>query len=62
MLRRNHTKKFLLSYLKIALDRKDWQEVGRVKTELDIMLRSDAMEFVVRSRYKQNAEEGKKPH
>ena len=57
--RRDHTKRFLLSYLKLALEVKDWNEVGRVKSELDIMLRSDAMGFVVRSRYKQNAEEEK---
>ena len=58
-LRRDHTKKFLLSYLKLVLERKDWSEVGRVKSELDMMLRSDAMGFVVRSRFKQNAEEEK---
>ena len=56
-LRRDDTKKFLLSYLKLVLERKDWGEVGRVKSELDMMLRSDAMGFVVRSRFKQNAEE-----
>ena len=53
------TNVFLLSYLKIALERKDWNEAGRVKSELDVMLRSDAMGFIVRSRYKQNAEEEK---
>ena len=58
-LRREHTKKLLLSYLKVALVRKDWSEVGRVKSELDLMLRADAMGFVVRSRFKQNAEEEK---
>ena len=58
-LRRDHTKKLLLSYLKLSLERKDWNEVARVKSDLDLMLRSDAMGFVVRSRYKQNAEEEK---
>ena len=58
-LRREHTKKLLLSYLKLSLERHDWSEVGRVKSELDLMLRSDAMGFVVRSRFKQNAEEEK---
>ena len=33
--------------------------MARVKSDLDLMLRSDAMGFVVRSRYKQNAEEEK---
>ena len=58
-LRRDHTKRFLLSYLKLVLVKKDWDEVSRVKSELDMMLRSDAMGFVVRSRFKQNAEEEK---
>ena len=49
----------LLSYLKLTLERHDWSEVGRVKSELNLMLRSDAMGFVVRSRFKQNAEEEK---
>ena len=47
----------LLSYLNLALERHDWSEVGRVKSELDLMSRADAMGFVVRSRFKQNAEE-----
>jgi len=57
--RRDHTKKFLLSYLRLVLERKEWEEAGRIKSELDLMLRADAMGFVVRSRFKQNAEEEK---
>ena len=57
--RREHTKKMLLSYLKLVLEKHDWSEVGRVRSELDFMLRADAMGFVVRSRFKQNAEEEK---
>ena len=58
-LKRDQTKKFLLSYLKIVLASKNWSEVARVKEELDQMLKSDAMGVVIRSRYKQNAEEEK---
>ena len=54
--RRNDHKKFLLSYLKIALNHKNWEEVMRIRNELDVMLKSDLMGIVVRSRYKQNAE------
>ena len=43
-LRRDHTKRFLLSYLKIALEKKDWSEVGRVKSELDISLLAEIYE------------------
>ena len=43
----------------MALERKEWEEVGRIKSELELMLRADAMGFVVRSRFKQNAEEEK---
>ena len=39
-LRRDHTKRFLLSYLKIALEKKDWSEVGRVKCELGYHVKS----------------------
>jgi hypothetical protein len=53
---RNHTKKFLLSYLKLVLAKQNWDEVARVKEKLDTMIKSDAMGFVVRSRYKQNVE------
>ena len=54
--RRNSHKKFLLSYLKLVINQKNWDEVSRVRHELDVMLRSDLMGFIVRSRYKQNAE------
>ena len=53
---RNNTKKFLLSYLKLVLAKKNWDEVARIKEKLDIMIKADAMGFVVRSRYNQNAE------
>ena len=55
-IRRTNTKKFLLSYLKMACDRKLWDEVIRVKSELKTMLRSDLRGFVIRSRFKENAE------
>ena len=54
--RRNDTKKFLLSYLKICLGAKDWNEVARVKSKIDKMLKEDSMGFKVRSRFKQNLE------
>ena len=45
------------SYLKVALDRKDWQEVSRVRKQLDLMFKKDVWGFVVQSRFQQNAEE-----
>ena len=54
--RRNDTKKFLLSYLKVVLVRKNWDEVAMVKEELDVMLLSDSMGVVIRSRFHQNSE------
>ena len=48
---------FLLSYLKVLLDRKDWEEVSRVREQLDLMIKEDAWGFVVRSRFHQNAED-----
>ena len=57
--KRDHTKRFLLSYLKLALVKKNWGEVARVKEELDTMLKADAMGVVVRSRFSQNSEDEK---
>ena len=54
---RTQTKLFLLSYLRIALGNKEWEEVARIKEKLNQMLMEDAMGFVVRSRFHQNAEE-----
>ena len=48
---------FLLSYLKIVLNHKNWDEVARVREELKMMFLEDSMGFIVRSRHKQNAEE-----
>ena len=58
-IRRDHSKKFLFSCLKIALQNKEWSEVCRIKHELGMMIQADAIGLVVRSRYKQNAEEEK---
>ena len=55
--RRNDTKKFWLAYLKIVLVRKDWIEITRVKGMLKDMLQEDALGYVVRSRFKNNAAE-----
>ena len=49
--RRDHTKKFLLSYLKTVLTNKNWGEVARVKDTLKGMLLEDAMGIAVRSRF-----------
>ena len=54
--RREDTKKFLLSYLKAALMKKNWDEVARIREDLKIMLLADSMGVVIRSRYKQNSE------
>ena len=57
--RRDDTKKYLLAYLKAVLVRKNWDEVARVKEELDTMLLADAMGVVIRSRFQQNSEREK---
>ena len=54
---RRDTAKFLLAYLKIVLNEKNWAEVSRVKEELHRMCLEDSMGIVVRSRFQQNAEE-----
>ena len=56
---RTETKHYLLSYLKVALVSQDWEEVARVREKLNQMLLEDAVGFVVRSRFHQNAEEEK---
>ena len=53
---RSQNKQFLLSYLKVVLDSKDWEEAGRVREQLDILIKEDAWGFVVRSRFQQNVE------
>ena len=52
-------KQFLLSYLKLVLSEKDWDEVARVKGKLQSMLREDAQGVVIRSRFQQNSGEEK---
>ena len=56
---RNDTKRFLLSYLKIVLTEKNWEEVARVRKKLDRMMKEDAFGVVIRSRFKQNSEDEK---
>ena len=56
---RDNTKKFLLSYLKLVLAEKNWEEVARVKEKLSTMLKEDALGVVIRSRFKQNSEDEK---
>ena len=56
---RDDTKKFLLSYLKLVLFKKNWHEVARVKELLYTMLKADALGVVIRSRFKQNSEDEK---
>ena len=58
-LQRDHTKKFLLSYLKMTLADKNWEEVARTREKLDVMLKADAMGVVIRSRFNQNSEDEK---
>ena len=57
--KRDHTKKFLLSYLKLVLAKKNWEEVARVREKLDSMMKEDALGVVIRSRFKQNSENEK---
>ena len=56
---RDNTKKFLLSYLKLVLAKKNWEEVARVKEKLGTMLKEDALGVIIRSRFKQNTEDEK---
>ena len=54
---RNDTTRFLLSYLKIVTQEKNWTEVLRIKEEIHRMCLRDTMGIVVRSRFQQNSEE-----
>ena len=56
---RHQRKQFLLAYLQCAFKVKDWMEVARIKEEINVLLKSYAMGFLVRSRFKQNCEEEK---
>ena len=56
---RKDTVSFLLSYLKVVTEEKNWSEVSRVKEELHRICLKDLMGIVVRSRYQQNSEEEK---
>ena len=58
-IKRSQRKEFLLSYLGVVTKQKDWEEVSRIKHDLYKMLKEDLMGFVVRSRFKQNAEDEK---
>ena len=58
-IQRNQTKQYLLSYLKLVLADKDWDEVARVKGKLKSMLQADAQGVVVRSRFQTNSDEEK---
>ena len=55
--KRRDTVQFLLSYLKIVLSEKNWDEVCRVKGELHSMFLIDTMGITIRSRYQQSSEE-----
>ena len=46
-----------LFFLKVAVRDKNWTEVARLKEKIKIMAMEDSMGFIVRSRFKQNAEE-----
>ena len=50
------TKKYLFSYLNVALKLKDWSEVARVREEIKTILLQESMGFVVRSRFNENSE------
>ena len=53
---RKDTKKFLFSYLNIALKDRDWKEVTRIREQIKTILLQETMGFVVRSRFKENSE------
>ena len=53
---RKDTKKFLFSYLNIALGIRDWKEVVRIREQIKTILLKETMGFVVRSRFKENSE------
>ena len=53
---RKNTKRFLFSYLTLAIRRGDWGEVARVRGKLRKLLWNESMGFIVRSRHKENLE------
>ena len=54
--KRNQTKNVLLHALKIMKEQNDWDEVVRIKGQLNEMLHEDLMGFKVRSKHKQDLE------
>ena len=55
--KRVEKKKYLLCMMRLALEHKNWDEVADIREQLHQLLKEDAMGFVVRSRFGQNAEE-----
>ena len=53
------TKRFMFAYLKVAQVNENWAEVVRVKQELSKIIDQEALGFVIRSRFQQNAEKEK---
>ena len=53
---RKNTKQYLFSYLKLVMKSGDWVEVARVRQQLKEILQQETMGFVIRSRFKENAE------
>ena len=43
----------------MVLAEKNWEEVARVKEQLDSMIKADALGVIIRSRFKQNSEDEK---
>ena len=58
-LERSHTKKFLMSWLKIETEEKRWSEVQRIKSRIRQMVEEDNVGFIVRSRTQENVNEEK---
>ena len=56
---RSDTTRFLLSYLKLVLAEKNWEEVSRVKGELHTIAFKNSMGLKIRSKCQQNSEEEK---
>ena len=54
---RNNSKQFRLAYLKIAVEKKNWQEVSRVKSQSNAILQEDLFAYVIRSRFQNNLTE-----
>ena len=53
---RKDTKKYLFSYLTLVMRQGNWEEIARVRQQLKEIMQKESRGFVIRSKFKENAE------